>query len=206
LNSLYYPFDGPSVLFFVMGCHFICRRNWLAYYPTFALAVLNRETSVFLIFVFAVTSYGYVARRPLLWHLIAQVVIWVGLTGLIFAAISGSPALLTKNHLGVNLAVFRDMVAMRGNFLKDWPKLLLACGGTWLVLPWIFRRQPAHLKRALLVIIPFVGVALFKAQIDELRQYGELIPVVFTPLVYSIALELGGARSSESEKQVQVGV
>jgi hypothetical protein len=198
LNALYFPFDIPSILFFVMGCHFICRRNWRAYYPVLVLAILNRETSVFLIAVFALAICGSMRLRDFLWHLAAQTIIWVGLKVLIFATISGTAAVLTKSHLGTNLSVLRDMVAMRGNFLKDWAKLLLAFGGTWLVLPWVLRRQPAYLKRSLLVILPFMALALFKGVIDEMRAYNELIPVVFTPIVYSIALGLGGARSGDS--------
>ncbi|HVP56825.1 MAG TPA: hypothetical protein VMU02_01910 [bacterium] len=194
LNSLYFPFDIPSILFFVMGLHFIYRRNWFAYYPTLVLAALNRETSVFLIFVFGVTLYDSMTHRSLVWHLVAQAAIWAGLKAMIFLTVSGNSAVLTKSHLGTNLRVLGDMVALRGNFIRDWGKLVLAFGGTWLVLPWLGRRQPAYLRRCLLVIIPFIVLALFKGVIDEVRLYGELVPVVFTPIVYSIAQGLGGAR------------
>jgi hypothetical protein len=194
LNSLYFPFDMPSVLFFVMGCHFAYRRNWLAHYPTLVLAILNRETSVFLILIFALTVYGTMTPRRWLAHLVAQAIIWGGIKAIIFFAISGNPAVLTKSHLGYNLSVLGDMVRMRGNFLKDWGKLILAFGGAWLIVPWIFRRQPTYIKRTLLVIAPFIILSLLKGVIDEMRIYGELIPIVATPIVYWVAEGLGGTR------------
>ena len=203
LNTLYYPFDIPAVLFFVMGCDFMYRRNWLAYYLTLGLAILNRDTSVFLIFVFALTSYDNTPPRKLAWHLIVQAAMWWGLKGLMFAITPGVTIMFTKSSLAGNLGTLRDMLTTPGESLKDWVKLPLAFGGSWLVLPWILRRQPRYLARSLFVIIIFAGVVLFKAVIDEVRVYGELIPVVFTPLVYFIALYLGGVRSGGDEKRIQ---
>lgn len=195
LNSIYYPFDIPAVLFFVMGCNFMCRRNWPAYYLTLGFALLNRDTSLFLIFVFAFTGYGSIPPRKLARHLIVQAAMWWGLKGLMFAITPGGAIMFTKSYLAFNLGTLRDMLAMEGDFLKDWIKLLLAFGGSLLVLPWILGRQPTYVIRSLLVIIPFVGVVLFRGVMDEVRVYGELIPVVFTPLVYFVALHHGGVKS-----------
>ncbi len=201
LNTIYYPFDIPAVLFFVMGCDFMYRRRWLAYYLTLGLAVLNRDTSIFLIVVFALTGYGNTPPRKLLRHLIAQVAIWWGLKGLMIALTPGGGIMFTKSYLAGNLGTLRYMLTAPGDSLKDWIKLPLVFGGSWLVFPWILRRQPTYLTRSLLVIIPFVGAALFRATIDEVRVYGELIPVAFTPLVYFIVLKLGGVRAGGSSRR-----
>lgn len=203
LNSIYYPFDIPAVLFFVMGCNFMYRRNWLAYYLTLGFAFLNRDTSVFLIFVFALTSYDNIPPRKLAWHLFVQAAMWWGLKGLMFTITPGGAIMFTKSYLAFNLGTLRDMLTTPGDSLKDWVKLPLAFSGSLLVLPWILRRQPAYLTRSPLVIIPFVGVVLFRAVIDEVRVYGELIPVVFTPLVYFIALNLGGVTPCDDDRRIQ---
>ena len=192
LNSIYYPFDIPAILFFVLGCHFMYRRNWLAYYITLGLALLNRDTSAFLVFVFAFTGYGNIPRRKLAVHLIAQAAMWWGIKALMLAVMPGSEVIFTQGFLTHNLGTIRNMLTTPGNALTDWVKVPLAFGGSLLVLPWVWRRQPEFLKRTLLVIIPFVVVVLFKTVIEEVRVYGELVPVVFTPVVYFIARELGG--------------
>jgi hypothetical protein len=110
--------------------------------------------------------------------------------------------MFTKSYLAGNLGTLRNMLTAPGDSLKDRVKLPLGFGGSLLVLPWILRRQPSYVRRSLLVIFPVVGVVLFRGVIDEVRVYGELIPVVFTPVVYFIARELGGVRPGD-DRQIQ---
>jgi len=198
LNNRYFPFDLPSLLFFVMGSHFIYRRNWVAYYPTLALATLNRETACFLLFVFLFCLYSKMPKRTMFWHLSAQALLWGGLKYSTYVMLGGDSEPLTRLRLDFNIAVVSDMLRVRGNALKDWAKLALSFGGVWLVLPWVFRRQPAFLRGSLLVVVPFVIVTGLTAVIDEVRGYPELIPVLLAPITYAVAAELGGARGEES--------
>jgi hypothetical protein len=199
LNRIYYPFDMPSILFFVMGCHFIFQRKWWAYYPTLVLASLNRETSCFLIGVFLLTLYKNMPTKRLLWHILVQAIMWIGLRGAIYSLVGADLGFVRKTWIGFNARILRDMFAFQGNGFRDWGKLLLIFGGTWLVIPWVYRRQPAFLKRCLLVVLPFVAVAGAKAVMDEVRNYGELIPVVLTPVLYAIAGELRESRAEPGQ-------
>ena len=198
LNRIYFPFDLPGLLFFVMGCHFIYCRNWGAYYPTLALATLNRETSCFLMFIFLVCLYRKVAARRLVWHLLAQTALWISLRCLVFLVVGDYSEVLSKLTIAFNARVILDMLALRGNGLKDWAKLGLAFGGIWWALPRVIRGQPVFLKRCLLVVVPFVIAVGLKGVVDEVRVYAELIPIVLTPVVVAVAAELGGTRSGLS--------
>jgi hypothetical protein len=201
LTNGYLPFDLPSLLFFVMGCHFIYRRNWLAYYPTLALATLNRETACFLIFVFFFCLYAKMSKRTMFWHVFVQALLWGGLKYSTYVLLGSDSEPLFRLQASSNARVISDMLRLRGNALKDWAKLGLSFGGTWLVLPWVFRRQPAFLKRSLLVVVPIVTITGFCGIIDEIRVYSELVPILLTPLVYAVAAELGGAKG---ESQVHI--
>jgi len=52
----YFVYDTPAVLFFLVGLLLLSRRAWVLYYPAFAIATLNRETSCFLALVYLATT------------------------------------------------------------------------------------------------------------------------------------------------------
>jgi hypothetical protein len=187
LNRLYYPFDLPSLLFFIMGLDFIYRRNSRGFYAAFVLGILNRETAAFLAFVFILRSYREMPMRRLLLHMGAQAAIFAGLKYGISAAVGVHVDWFETTHLSFNRRVIGDMVTFRGNALKDWAKLLLSFGGLWLLLPFIWKRQPIFIRRSLLLVVPFLLAMLLRAVIDEMRDYIELVPVVLTPVVCSLA-------------------
>jgi hypothetical protein len=95
-------------------------------------------------------------------------------------------------HIAHNRGVILDMLALRGNAIKDWAKLALAFGGLWWIVPWLIRGQPRFVRRCLLVALPAIAGAASRAILDEVRVYGELIPVVLTPVVYFVAEKLNG--------------
>lgn len=193
LSDRYFPFDLPAVLFFVLGCHAIYRRNWFAYYPILALAILNRESAAFLSFVFFFCLRAKMSRKAMLWHLLVQALMWGGLKYSIPVLLGSQSEEMNKLRVQFNGAVLSDMLRFRGHALKDWAKLGLSFGGIWWALPWLIRRQPSFIKRSLLVMIPFLVATVLTGIIDEMRLYSELIPILTTPVAYAIALGLGGS-------------
>ncbi len=206
LNRLYFPFDLPAVLFFTLGYHWIWRRRWAAYYPLLVVATLNRETAGFLIVLFALGWWGTMPGRRLAAHLAAQAALW----GLVVGGVGGLPggrgAPLSTGWLVVNLNVVRDMLTLRGHALKDWAKLALAFGGAWWLVPWVWRAQERFVRRACLVVAPFVAVCVVRAILDEVRQYGDLIPVLTTPVVLAAARVLGPPREDRSPRSRAPGM
>jgi len=198
LNDLYYPFDLPSLFFFTLGCHYIYQRKWHLYYPVFVLALLNRETSCFLVFVMIFCFFRRMRSRELLWHVLAQGLIWAGLKSLFYFLLGPDTRVFALFRLSFNARMLWGILTLSGNGPKDLTKLALAFGGAWWVLPWILRFQPRFLKRSTLVVIPFIVVIIFMGFADEIRDYVELIPVILSPVLYAFARGLAGAREQES--------
>jgi hypothetical protein len=190
LNNLYFPFDLPSILFFIIGLDAVYRRNLPAFYAALLLGMLNRETAAFLILIFVFSMYGRMPLRRLLGHLVAQVVVAAGLKLGISAALDVKVDWFEGSHLAHNAGVLRDMFTLQGNALKDWGKALLVFGGLWLVLPFVWKKQPGSLRRVVLVVVPFIAAMVLRAVVDEIRDYTELIPVILTPVAYWMSLRL----------------
>ena len=193
LNRLFFPFDVPSVMFFILGCDLIYRRSWRAYYIVLALATLNRETSFMLIAVFLLVMWGDLGKRALAKHLMAQVFLWIVVKGLIYAAVGPDQRVFSPVRLQVNYQCLRDIALLRNNGPKDLVKFALCCGGVYWFIPLVLPGQPRFLKRSLIAVIPFIGVIAVMGILDEIRSFLEMIPLVLTPLVYRVAAGLGGA-------------
>ena len=198
LNRLLLPFDVPSVMLFILGCHFIYRRNWRAYYPVLALATLNRETSCFLIVVFLLSMWGEMRKRTLATHLLAQASLWMATKCLVYATLGPDQRVLSTVRFGINVQCLRDILVLQNNGLKDLIKLALCCGGVYWLIPWLLPGQPRFVRRSLFAVIPFLCVVMAMHIIDEVRGYLEVIPLVLTPLVYRMASNLGGVIHPDS--------
>ncbi|MCK4511050.1 hypothetical protein KAW64_04885 [bacterium] len=200
LNRIYFPFDLPGVLFFLIGCHLVYQRNWRAYYPVLVLAILNYEGSSLLIFVFWVCLRGVMSGARLRRHIWSQVAILVAVRVALHLALDTDAQATSWFHgtfsyyLPFNAAVLTDMMTLQGNALRDWAKLGLAFGGLWIALPFLLSRTPRFLKMCLYSGVVLVVAVAGMGTIDEVRVYGHLIPVVLTPVLYAVAANLGGVK------------
>jgi len=200
LNRLYFPFDLPAILLTLLGCLAIRRRVWVATYAILALATLNRETGGFLIAVFAVCEWGRLSRGRWLGHLATQLALWAGIVIGLRAAYGGGADLSSLDWLRGNAQTLLDMLALRGNALKDWAKLVLAFGGAWWLIPPAWRRLPDPVRRLCLAAVPLLIATAYRGILDEVRVYGELIPVVATPGILWLAQKRGLAVAEIEEK------
>ena len=194
LNALYFPFDLPAVLFFTAGWLFCLRRSWRAYYPVFLLGCFNRETILFLAVLFALTWFGRMPRRRLALHLGAQAILYLGVKALLVRMYPAPDAALYASVWWKNRETYLGLLTLRGNGLKDWAKLVLAFGGFWWLLPFVWRAQPPEIRRSLLLVPIFVLTLQRVATIDEMRIYAELLPVVATPVLLALARWVDGER------------
>lgn len=199
LNKMYFPFDMPGLLLFVLGCHFIYRKNWVGYYAVLLLAALNRETSAWIFVpIFLLTSFRDLPFRRLALHFVAQAAVWLGVKAGLYAALAGGTVPVFEPRVAFNWNTVYHMLVLRGYGPRDWVKLGLSFGGIWWTLPWVLRRpQPAFLKRALPAILLYVGAVFVGGTFDEVRVYGEFIPLLLTPVLFFVARSLGGARPLE---------
>jgi hypothetical protein len=195
LNRMYFPFDFPSVLFFVLGCLFIHERKWVPFYLTLLAAALNRDTSYLLSFVFFVSLLGEMPVRRMIVHLAAQAALLTGLRLLLAAVLevegAGAAGIyLSSGHPALNVQTILNMLRFQGNAAKDWTKFLLGFGGLWWFVPRLIQGQPRFVRRSLLVVIPALAGVFVRGIIDEMRIYGELVPVIVTPVAIYISRRL----------------
>lgn len=183
----YYVYDLPAAVFtlalvVLMALYARTReRRWLTgYLALFAVATLNRETTLFLIPCFAVLLFQRVEHLALVRALALQVGLFVAIQGLLqwtFAdqvnPNAGVPGTQYENHLIANLALFTNPF-----YLLTY----LARFGAGLYLPIILLRR--HLDPFLgpLLIcfaVPFLASAFFFGRIVEQRVVIELVPLLW---------------------------
>jgi hypothetical protein len=182
---VWYAWDVASVFLFVAGLVLLREQRWLLFYPLFALATLNRETSCFLTFAFVLTSIGRAPPARIALHSLAQLALWLALK-----------LALWKIYLRMpGNRVFQSAVDENWEALRD-PKLLAGMAVSyallWIPLLFFYRRiEDAWLRRAVLVLVPFAIGMFFAGVFTELRIWAEMVPLVVLGALAGIA----GARS-----------
>ena len=178
-------YDLPALCLFTLGLALIAaRRHWL-YALVFTVCVLNKETGLLFTLVWVVSEgHKHKFKRK---HLVLGVAIQV----LAWALIRGGLALAFRNNAGemIALHLFRNarVLAVPGNWFLFRPV------ADWLVLPMGFnllyvlgfvaslfalRRAPRFLKDAFWVALPVIVLTWLFGNVDEMRVYYELLPIV----------------------------
>jgi hypothetical protein len=174
----WYTWDIPAVMFFTLGMLLIRQRRWWVYYPVFVLATLNRETTCFLALLQLCVSWDQGDRRTLVAHIAAQAAL--------FIAIRYALHMAFRDNRGVGLYYERavaDNIATMSQ-LRNWQLVFSNFGYLWLLLciGYRFIREP-FARRALWIAPVLVPSVFFGAVFDELRVFGELIPVILVGVV-----------------------
>ena len=183
----YYVYDLPSVFFFTLGLLLLHKRQWLLYYPLFALATFNRESTCFLTLIYVLTCFRREWRSPgalahseywklntecsalsPLLHVLAQSAIWISIKALLNHLYPGD---VSFNHFTRNFYMLR--------LPSTYPILFSVFGYTWLLALFGNRLiKDDFVRRACYAVPLFFAVIFVVGQIRELPLYGEMIPVV----------------------------
>lgn len=171
INAFLYPSDIPAVVFFCLGLIFLYKQNWLRYYLLFVIATLNRETTCFLTILFLITAVGKTRPNRIALHCIAQFIIWIAIKILLARIFIDNPGeALFEKHFADNLVFLMNF----GNY----PYLLSSMGFIWIPTLFLYRLIPDDfVRRSIFIIIPFLLVTIYGANVFELRIFGEMIPV-----------------------------
>ncbi len=196
LWDFYLCYDTPSVMFFTLGLILLYKRIWWAYYLLFPLATLNRETTCFLTVVYLATALG----RDKLWkiglHCGAQLALWLAVKIPLYYLYAGNPGgEVGKYYLVSNIvAVVSEP--------RRLPVLLSSLALTWVpVIVFFPLVRDRFVRRVLLVAPVFLFGMVLKANVPEIRIYGEMLPVVL-PAFIVLCCELVRSDMDESEAAV----
>ncbi len=175
-QTLWYPWDIPAVLFFTLGLTFIYKRYWLGYYLLFAVATLNRETTLLLVGLYVLAEINQATQWRMGLGVAAQLLIWGSIRYGLYHVYRHNPQL---GNGWFELQIMHNIVRLQDptNVID----VLSVYGFIWIPIimwrSWIdnaFVKKTLWLIPALFVIMGGVGV------IHELRIYGEGIPVVLS--------------------------
>jgi len=180
--ALIIPADIPAVMFFTLLLALMARKNWLWYYPIFAIATLNRETTCFAALIFLFVHWKKLAPQALFAHMGTQLVIWITIKAWLGFLYADNPGGLfeifgvgegsDRSHFWGNI----EFLASPTRFLI----LLSSFGFLWLpILMWGKLIEDQFIKKALWALVPFCLAMLIIGNLNEIRIFGEWLPLVF---------------------------
>lgn len=181
LSSAHYIDDIPAILFFVLGLTALASGKRFWFYLIFFVAVINRETAVFLIPAMLIIRFK--EEKP--WKLAIQSAVLAGVAYgirlLLIFALNFKPehsAGIFQNTLRTNLLFLESLFSGNPEALR----MLLIFGGLWAMLPFCWKRAPVKVMRLTLILPLFFAGMLFVGNFNnEARIFNELIPLVTIP-------------------------
>ncbi len=180
-----YVYDLPEVFLFAICALFLYQRRWPAYLVFLAISLLNKETSAFLILIFAIYYFPRLPRREFITLFAAQAGIFVALRALIMYLYRDNPGVsifwslqyhidqYTKypSTLLVTLILFGVMAFL---MLKDWQRKPVFLRYASLIFPltlvlFFVAGMPMEF-RIFLDSLPIFGIMLFPAPKPSARE------------------------------------
>ncbi|WP_163269280.1 arylsulfotransferase family protein [Chelativorans alearense] len=189
-----YVYDLPAAVFTLALVVLLARfhkrpdmRRFAAYLGLFAVATLNRETTVCMIPAFLAVCYDRVDRGVLLKTLAAQIVVFAAVYGAAVwlipnidnphANVAGSEY---ENHLVHNLALFASPLYLVTYFARFG-------AGLYLPVLLLHRYLSPVLGRTLIWFgLPFLALAVYFGRLAEQRVVVEIMPIIWLAAVQAI--------------------
>ena len=171
----YWPYDFAGFFFWTACLLALVERRYWLYLLCFAVGSLNRETTVLLIGIFAVTQWEELGRR--------RTLLWAAGQGVIFVAIALSIRLLVhapggefaEVHFLENLSFIAGRNAVSP--FENWMTMLSALGFLWVLAPWRWRRKSVFLRRACWLLPVAAAANLVLGRLAEPRLWNDWIPI-----------------------------
>jgi hypothetical protein len=172
----YWPYDFSGILIWTACLVALVERRYALYLALFAIGTFNRETTFFLMGIFAATQWESLGKRETMKRTGHQLLIW----GLIFVGLrvmirpSGGEVL--EFHPLENIAYLTSGVWVE--VFEHWTRLLSTLGFVWLLAAWQWRKKSAFLRRACWMLPVQAVVFLVVARLVEIRVWYEWTPII----------------------------
>ena len=174
--DFYWPYDFSGILIWTACLVAMVERRYALYLALFAIGTFNRETTFFLMAIFAVTQWESLGKRETMKRTGHQLLIW----GLIFVGLrvmirpNGGEVL--EVHPMENIAYLTSGAWVE--LFEHWMRLLSTLGFVWLLAAWHWRKKSAFLRRACWVLPAQAVVFLVVARLVEIRVWYEWTPIM----------------------------
>lgn len=178
-----YIYDFSQLLLFTAGLILLFQQRWHWFYPIYALACINKETSILLPVVLFCWLGLKALRPPYRWHLLSQALIGFGICYVIGYIFQNNPGGTLEWHLHRNISM---SISTLGKF-----RVVVLIFAITLSL-WKFSRAPLFLRRGLAATLPvLMCTAFFFGYFDELRNYYEALPFIIGLILLTIGGRIG---------------
>jgi hypothetical protein len=193
-------YDLPALALFTLGLYLIARQRLVPFRSVFAVATVNKETALLLVFVWALWSWRRTPGRSFARDLVLQLGVWVVVRGAIMWVFRHNAGSFVEFHFTRNLAALATPL---GYFLfrpvagfLPFPtglNVLQLAGLAW-VLAALGKAAP-FLRCAFWVIVPLAIGGMLCCNVGELRDYYEFYPIALLIVAGSL-YRLAGYRSA----------
>ncbi|MBL7994268.1 hypothetical protein JNM05_02755 [bacterium] len=174
-----YIYDIPTLFLFTLGLGIMITRQWSLYLFFFFIGCWSKETMILLTLVFVIHFYfnKEMDRRLMKKLLAAQIGIFLSVKIILEIVFYQNPGGLIEFHFIHNLLFGYHYYLT--TFLS-WIVLALLLFYKW-------KEKPIFLKNALWIGVPLFVLTLFLGFLYEIRDYGELYPILIGLHAHSAA-------------------
>ena len=205
----WFPFDIPAVLFVTVGLTLLYRKKWLLFYPLLLIATVNRETSIFLVLAYLVTSIGREKFKTVFYHVFLQLALVAVVKYMLFEIYVSNPVgdagldpleiyhaqdvqgLFDRLHrfLHGDLSAASDIGVNIRAFMKPsaYPFIFSVLGYLWIPVALLVSTvRHDFVTKTLVVAACWWSAGMYFGTVYQLRVFGELLPMVGTAFVLII--------------------
>ncbi len=185
LNQLFLFYDFTSILLFTLGLYFIIKDNFKWFIVSFIIALINKETAVYLIFSYLLYNYKTVFTKRIILNSVLLITIFVIYKLFLGYIFRNNPGDNVEGTIGWNIEIISNFYRNHTYFKN----LAFNFGGLYIFIILLFltgRRKKFTAKASAkllyinLTFIPFYIMGIFVIYFTEVRVYSELIPIVTT--------------------------
>ncbi len=184
-----YIYDIPSVAIFAGALAAILERRFWVFAAIFAIGTVNRETTAFLVVTYVIVEGREGRWRELLPRAFALTLLWAAIKGALWWRFQEN---VDPNYSGdLYKEVYeRNWAALQHDARTTLHHVTSVFGYLWLPVALGLRGlRQRSLRWALLVCVPVVAAMFYVGLMEEIRIFGELLPLIYTAW---LSLALGG--------------
>jgi hypothetical protein len=177
--SYSFIYDIPTLFLFTLGLAMLVKQKWSVFLLVYFVGCWSKETMVLLTLIFFIHFFKNqrVERGLFIKLLAAQAVIFITVKVYLEINFSDNPGGLVEFHLIHNL-LFGYHYTLP--VFLTWIFFFILIFGNW-------NAKPLFLKNALWTGVPLIILTLFFGLIHEIRDYGEMYPILFGLSAQSVA-------------------
>lgn len=188
---VYYPYDMASNFFMVAGLYLVVKQNWLVLMIAMVLGSLNRETMIMLIPMFILLKMDQLTLKKQLAIIVALATFFLCARLLVSLGLPDNIGDAAHFYVGKKLRVLNNI-----GWLLDKPvdnSIQFLASICYVPLLWIISRKfmPHEFKRLEVWSVLFFAPLFVVGNVYEPRIFGEIIAVLYVPIMLGIVRQLG---------------